>query len=188
MLELKNTNFSYGEKQILNDFSLKVSGEKAVCLFGNSGCGKTTVMKLLAGIIKPQSGTVATEKKLSCVFQENRLIESATLKYNLKIVLSKEQYTYAKRLLCELDMENTLNMKVQSLSGGMKRRAEIIKAVAFSGDALLLDEAFNGLDEANKQKCAEIIKNDFLNKGKLVLIISHNKEDAHLLNADVINI
>lgn len=188
MLELKNVDFSYNEKPILKSFSLKVPNGKAICLFGSSGCGKTTVMKLLTGTVKPVSGTVVSENKLSCVFQENRLIEAATLKYNLKIVLSKAQYKYAEELLSQLDMANTLNMRVRDLSGGMKRRAEIAKAVAFSGDAILLDEAFNGLDDTNKLICSDIIKSEFISKGKPALIITHIKSDAYLLGADIIEL
>ena len=70
----------------------------------------------------------------------------------------------------------------------MKRRVALVRAIAYSGDALILDEPFNGLDKDNKQIAANIIKREFINKNKPVLLITHIKEDADLLDAKIISI
>jgi NitT/TauT family transport system ATP-binding protein len=102
-------------------------------------------------------------------------------------VLTKEKEELALKLAEELGLKSSLKLKPSELSGGMKRRVAIIKAIAYGGDALILDEAFNGLDNQNKIKIADIIKREFILKGKPVLMITHIEEDAALLDAKTLN-
>ena len=88
-------------------------------------------------------------------------------------------------ILKSLDISETKFLYPNELSGGMKRRAAIIRAIAFEGEALILDEPFNGIDAENKLIMAEMIKREFLQKGKSVLMVSHIDSDAELLNASV---
>ncbi len=186
MIELKNVNFSYEEQEILKDFSLKVADGQCVCLKGPSGCGKTTVLRLAMGLISPDSGLVSGCEKPSVVFQEDRLLNGLTLKTNVLLPpLTEEQQTNAIELIKEAGLYDALNKKVRHLSGGMKRRTAIVRAVAFQGDALILDEPFNGIDRENKLKMAEMIKREFLQKGKPVLMVSHVDSDAEILNATI---
>ena len=187
MLKLKNVSFSYQDKSILNDFSLEVKDGECICLKGDSGCGKTTVARLLLGLEKADSGTVTAPKKISCVFQEDRLLDHLTLQKNIFLVTPKENQELALSLAKEFGLKQSLKLKPTELSGGMKRRVAIIRAIAFGGDALILDEAFNGLDLENKIKIAEIIKREFILKSKPVLMITHIEEDAALLDAKIIN-
>lgn len=188
MLELTNVNFAYGEQKILNNFSLKINAGECVQLCGESGSGKTTVARLILGLETPKSGDIKVPQKISVVFQEDRLLETLDVQKNIRLVLSEEQYLYADELLKEFDLYNVRQKKISQLSGGMKRRVALIRAIAFRGDVLILDEAFNGLDSANKEIAATIIKRDFLDKGKSVLLITHIKEEALLLNARKIEI
>lgn len=187
MLKLENVTFGYQGKLVLDDFSLEVKNGECVCLKGDSGCGKTTVARLLLGLEKEVQGRVLSPEKISCVFQEDRLLNHLTLWKNITLVIPKENEKLALSLVKELGLEDSLNLKVTELSGGMKRRVAIIRAIAFSGDALILDEAFNGLDTQNKIKIADIIKREFILKDKPVLMITHVQEDATLLNARTIN-
>lgn len=187
MLKLENVTFSYQEKAVLDNFSLKVENGECVCLRGDSGCGKTTVARLLLGLEKTKQGAISSPKKISCVFQEDRLLNHITLWKNITLVIPKENAALALALVKELGLEDSLNLKVTELSGGMKRRVAIIRAIAFSGDALILDEAFNGLDTQNKLKIADIIKREFILKDKPVLMITHVQEDATLLDAKIVN-
>ncbi len=188
MIELKNINFSYGQQQILTNFNLFVNGGECVQLCGTSGCGKTTVARLILGIETATSGNIIVPNKISAVFQENRLLENLDVLKNIRLVLSKEQYTIADSLLKQFGLYNVRKKKVSLLSGGMKRRVALIRAIAYGGDALILDEAFNGLDSENKQIAANIIKQEFLQKNKPVLIITHIKEDSNLFNARIVNL
>ena len=186
MLELKNVSFSYGEREILSDFNLKVENGQCVCLKGHSGCGKTTVLRLLLGLETATSGSVVNPKNPSVVFQEDRLIPSLSLKKNVLLPLGKEKYDFALKLINEAGLGESLNKRVSELSGGMKRRTAIVRAVAFGGDALILDEPFNGIDADTREIMAKMIKREFLNKGKPVLMVSHIPADAKSLNAEVL--
>ena len=185
MLELKNVSFSYDKEPVLTNFNLKVQEGKAVCLNGPSGCGKSTVLKLLAGLIKADSGTVIAPNSVSVVFQEDRLLPWFDLEKNLLLTVGKEKQAEIRALLWEVGLGDKLHSKIEDLSGGMKRRASICRAIAFSGDALLLDEPFNGIDKENKQIIANIIKREFIDKGKPVLMSSHITDDAELLDAEI---
>lgn len=188
MLKLCNVSFSYGEKAVLKNFSLSVKGGECIALSGASGIGKTTVARLLLGLEKPQSGAVAAPDRISCVFQEDRLISSLNVKKNIQLVLRGKDDGLVDDLLSRFGLSGDAKSRIDSLSGGMKRRVAIIRAIAYAGDALILDEAFNGLDTQNKKIAAEIIKHEFLDKNKPVLMISHIKEDMEMLNARVIEI
>lgn len=187
MLKLENVSFSYQDKKVLDNFSLEIKDGECICLKGDSGCGKTTVARLLLGLEKAQEGIVTAPKKISCVFQEDRLLEHLTVLKNIFLVIPKKREKLVLELATELGLQDSLKLKISELSGGMKRRVAIIKAIAFSGDALILDEAFNGLDLENKIKIANIIKREFTAKSKPVLMITHVQEDAELLDAKIIN-
>ena len=186
MLELKNVSFSYGEREILHDFNLKVLDGQCVCLKGHSGCGKTTVLRLVLGLETIKAGVIVTPKSPAVVFQEDRLISSLSLKKNILLPLPKEKYEFALKLINEAGLGDSLNKRVSELSGGMKRRTAIVRALAFGGDALILDEPFNGIDADTREIMAKMIKREFLNKGKPVLMVSHIPADAKSLNAEVL--
>ncbi|MBQ8740625.1 MAG: ABC transporter ATP-binding protein [Clostridia bacterium] len=188
MIELKNVSFSYGELQILKNFNLAVSGGECVQLYGVSGSGKTTVARIILGLENADSGQIVVPQKISAVFQEDRLLENIDVLKNIRLPLDKEKYNFADNLLKEFGLYDVRKKRVSALSGGMKRRVAIIRAIAYGGDALVLDEPFNGLDADNKHIAASIIKREFIEKGKPVLLITHVKEDADLLNAKTVNI
>ena len=188
MIKLENISFAYGENTILNNFNLAVNAGECVQLLGVSGSGKTTVLRLILGLEKPHSGNVNAYENISVVFQEDRLLENVDVQSNIRLVLSKEQYAFADALLKEFGLYDIRKKKVSKLSGGMKRRVSLIRAIAYGGDALVLDEPFNGLDYDNKIIAAKIIKREFIAKNKPVLLITHISEDAQLLDAKTINL
>lgn len=188
MIKLNNVCFSYNDLQILNNFNLEINNGECVQLCGVSGSGKTTVARLILGLEKADSGNIEVPKKISAVFQEDRLLNNIDVEKNIRLVLSKEQYAFADTLLKEFNLYNVRKKRVLTLSGGMKRRVALVRAIAFGGDSLILDEPFNGLDSENKQIAASIIKREFLDKGKSVLLITHINEDSLLLNANKIEI
>ncbi len=183
MIKLSSVSFSYGEKIILNDFSLEVRDGECVVLKGPSGCGKTTAAMIACGLLKPSSGDILSPERISVVFQEDRFVNNLSLLQNIRLPLSKKDYPIADNLLKRVGLYEDRYKKISELSGGMKRRAAIVRAVAFNGDSLILDEAFNGIDNDNKKICAKIIKEYFLDKNKPVLFITHNDEDGNLFGA-----
>lgn len=188
MIKLKNISFSYGNLQILKNFNLTVNGGECIQLFGISGSGKTTVSRIILNLEDTYIGNVIVPQKISVVFQEDRLLENSDVQKNVRLVLNKEQYPLTDNLLKEFGLYDVRKKRISTLSGGMKRRVALARAIAYGGDALILDEPFNGLDADNKWIAASIIKREFLDKNKPVLLITHVKEDAELLNAKIINI
>ena len=188
MIELKNIDFSYGEQNVLKKFNLKIDGGQCVQLFGVSGSGKTTVARLILGLEKSDAGSIAVPQKISVVFQEDRLLENLDVQKNIRLALKKEQYPLADQLLKEFGLFQIQKKRISELSGGMKRRIALARAIAFGGDALILDEPFNGLDFENKKIVSNIIRREYMQKNKAVLLITHIKEDADLLDAKIVNI
>lgn len=184
MIKFQNVNFSYGEKKVLENFDLIIKTGDRVCLVGESGIGKTTVLRLIMGLEKAQSGTIEIKKnaKISAVFQEDRLLPFKTVLENLTLF---GNFDIANKILQKLGMVDTKNKYPAALSGGMARRISIARALATGGDIFIFDEPFNGIDEENVKITAELINEN--TKGKTVVMVSHNKRDIELLNAQIIN-
>ena len=181
MLKINNISFSYGEKQIFRDFSLEICENDRLWLYGESGCGKTTLTRLLLGLEKADSGEIIKDNdfKFSCVFQENRLLPFKTALQNVMLV--SDNLSLAKGNLIALGLENDINTPVNQLSGGMKRRVAIARALTAEFDCLILDEAFTGLDEENIKTAIKRILE--IAQSKPIILISHSSLEAELLNA-----
>lgn len=178
MIEIQDLSVKLGEKAIFSDYSTTLPDEGVVMISGESGIGKTTLLRVLCGLQKPDSGNIIglAARKISVVFQEPRLLDHLTALENVALVSDR---TTAEKLLCELNMENELYMKAGKLSGGQKQRVSLARAFAFSDDIVLLDEPFTGLDEQNKQKAARLIQT-----ARLAIVVSHDAKDAELLSDD----
>ncbi len=186
MIEFKNVYKAFGDKQVLEDFSLYLGRGDRVCLMGPSGCGKTTVGNLLLGTEKPDSGTVTCEEACSAVFQEDRLCEDFSALSNLRMVLPDRDKKKAKAILSRLIDAEDMGKPVRTFSGGMKRRVAIGRALCYDRPILLLDEPFSGLDGDTKRTVAQVINEH--SAGKTLLLISHDREEAELLGAKVIEL
>lgn len=153
-MRLENASFSYGDKVILDGFSLSLPDGGVTALSGPSGCGKTTLLRLLAGLLTPESGIVDAPglARTAVLFQEDRLLPAFSAAAQLKAVLPRGaevvDYLDAVGLASEADSP------VEALSGGMKRRVALARALAYAGDKslLLLDEPFTGVDAGNARR------------------------------------
>lgn len=182
MFEMTDIVKSYGDKKVLDGVSIRAERGKPVCLFGPSGCGKTTLLNIAAGILKADSGTITKQgDRVSYVFQEDRLLPHSTAREN--IMLSARNKELAEKIIEAAELEEFLDTYPDSMSGGMKKRTAIARAVAFDGDIFLLDEPFNGIDEKRKIKICECIKEAV--KNKICIIVSHDRRDAELLDAEL---
>lgn len=181
MIELKNISFSYGDKQIFRDFSLRVEGRMA--LMGPSGCGKTTLLRLLMELEKPQSGSIhPLPKPVAAVFQEDRLLAHKTVLQNAALAGDPQK---AADLLEKLGLGAELQSYPAALSGGMRRRVAIARALATPAPILILDEPFNGLDDATKHQTAALILQEWHGP---ILAVTHLPEEAALLDANIIKL
>ena len=143
------------------------------------------MIRLLAGLCAPNSGTVIAPERVGVVFQEDRLLPFASVKRNLFLTSPDGGRQNAMQLLRDMGLDKEADTAVRRLSGGMKRRVAIVRALAFGGEALLLDEPFNGLDAENRRTAAGLILKTAAENRMPVLISSHIDEDAALLKARV---
>ncbi len=187
MLEFSDLSFSYGKKQVVSHLSFRFPEKGIVALSGPSGCGKTTLFRLIAGLEKPSGGKVLTDaEKISVVFQEPRLLPFFSVEKNVELVLKDDPAREEKTLkaLSDAELSDARDILPGALSGGMKQRAALARALAFDGDLFLLDEPFSALDDALKARLFPRIK--ALAEGRLVLLVTHDKEDAVRLGAKVL--
>ncbi len=184
-MELNNITKSYDGKKVLDKFSLSVKKGKTVCLFGESGCGKTTVLNIVSGLTDIDGGEIigTDGKRISYLFQEDRLLESATAEEN--IMLSAKNKELSKKIIDVCEISDFLNQYPSQMSG-MKRRIAIARAIAFDGDIVLLDEPFNGIDTKRVEKISEFLL-EFL-KDKVCIVVTHSLFEAELLEAEIINL
>ena len=178
MIEIKDLCVRLGDKQIFQDYSERLPDHGIVSISGESGIGKTTLLRVLCGLLKPDHGTVTglNGRKISFVFQDPRLLNYMTALQNAAIVSDEQK---ADDLLQRLNMQDAKHVKAGDLSGGQKQRVSLARAFAFSDDVVLLDEPFTGLDEQNKLCAARLIRT-----AKLAIIVSHDPSDADLLQID----
>lgn len=169
---------------VLNRFSFRFLHGERYCLCGPSGCGKTTLLNMASGLILPDSGRIDTgASRISYVFQENRLLPWATASQNITLVSSAEE---AEDWLRRLGMQDFSSAFPDELSGGMKRRISIARALAAKSDAYFFDEPFQGLDSDSKQHTLKVIEN--ATRGKLCLFVTHDTEDAHSVAHHVLSL
>ena len=172
------------DKKILNDFTIDFKEGKTTVLLGPSGCGKTTIVNLLLGLIKADKGEIIADRtaKISVVFQEDRLLENITVIQNL-LAVNKDENVCIK-ILSSLGLGEAANKYPKQLSGGMKRRVALARAITFNGDIFILDEPFKGIDIYLKQKTIEEIKRAI--NGKTCVIITHDIEEAVAIGDEVV--
>ena len=186
MIRFENVSFGYGlQKQVLRDFSLTIPDGARICLTGPSGVGKTTVLRLLLGLEKPRRGAVSAPEgiRFSAVFQEDRLLPWKTVLENAALFGDSET---ASAVLTALGLGDCLNALPETLSGGMKRRAALGRALAHPFDVLVLDEALTGLDSGTKARCYAAI--DAAVGGRTLVMTAHDTGDARALGAEIVAI
>lgn len=190
-LKVNHLSKSFGTLNVFTQVNLSLHSGPIYCLMGSSGSGKTTFFRILLGLEQADSGSMAGMEgiRASAVFQENRLCESFTPVDNIVMVIpgrSSRSRKQAREELLRLLPEEALSRPVSTLSGGMKRRVAIVRALSVPCDMILMDEPFTGLDENTKLTVIRYIKEKTRNK--LVIINTHQEEDVSLLDGTLINL
>ncbi|MBQ3666073.1 MAG: ATP-binding cassette domain-containing protein [Lachnospiraceae bacterium] len=184
----------YDHQCVLQDISFQVKGGEVFCVMGESGIGKTTLMKIIMGIVKPDFGHVVFQNEnsiLTAAFQEDRLLKNADIYTNLYFAMKDDKNFNQKIPLidCHLKqagLEGLGRKRVEELSGGMLRRVSIIRAVITNPDILILDEALNGMDQATKELMIAYIK--MYCSDKIVIMVTHHIEEAKKMGAKIFRI
>lgn len=172
-IKIENLSKSFGEKSIIRDVSFTVPDKGIFGIFGDSGCGKTTLLRIISGLDTPSSGKISGNEnlKLSVVFQEDRLLPNQTVLKNVSIISDGET---ALKCLKAVHLDDSAGLKTEELSGGMGRRAAIARALAYNGDLFLLDEPFKGLESELKDEFFSLFEE--IAKTKPVVIITHDEQ------------
>ena len=178
MILAEHITVCYGEKRVLDDFSLVLPETGITALSGPSGCGKTTLLRVLAGLQRRSAGVVTVPPRPTLLFQENRLLPWRTAEQHIADVLPRARRGEAGRWLALVELEGEEHARPSALSGGMGRRLALARALACEGGVYLLDEPFTGVDKERAGRILERIRA----LGKPVLLSSH--EEGVLALAD----
>lgn len=197
MLEVDKLYFSYGNELILNSISLSLKQGERIVLIGESGCGKTTLLKNIAGFLQPSKGNINVDKekvlgpneqlvpgneKIRLINQDFNLDEFYTVVENIRLKLLRFNKDYIDVRINELleitGLEKFKNYLSKDLSGGQKQRLAIARALADEPDVLLLDEPFNQLDYFLKQRIENYLDNYLKKYNISVILVSHSADET----------
>ena len=180
MLEIINLTKSFDGRIIFDNYSLDLPDKGIIAICGPSGCGKTTLLRIISGIESPDGGNVEfpiNKPTISMAFQEARLLPGRTALENVNLVIGDKKATLpmAEELLNKLGIIDT-SLYPDELSGGMKARVSIARALAVKADIYLFDEPFANLDSATADICAQIIRQ--MTADSLTVAVIHDVELA----------
>lgn len=177
----KELTLRFGKNTVLDRFSLTLPDQGVTALSGPSGCGKTTLLRVLAGLERPQAGTVGVPPQdTALLFQDDRLLPWRTAEQHLTDVLPKRRWNEVPALLALAELEGEAEKHPAALSGGMGRRLALARCLALPSRLYLLDEPFAGVDLPRALRILERLKS----LPSPVLLVSH--EPAVLAAADAV--
>ena len=184
MLEFSDVSFEYEQKKVLDHFSLSLKKGEIVAIMGASGIGKSTVLNLAAGLREPLSGKIECDaQKISYAFQDARLFPWMTVLENVNAVLSAKDETIPRAMeaLRMVSLEDSATLYPHELSGGMKSRVSLARAIAYGGDLYLLDEPFSALDDELRHSLAKTLREHIHSQNASALLVTHQQSDAELM-------
>lgn len=206
-VEIEGVCFKYRRncKEIINSFNLEMNKGDVVCILGESGCGKSTMLRIIAGLEEPYKGTIkidgqticdkdqfieAEKRDIGMVFQDYALFPHMTvmqnIQYGLRGISKREKEIRAMRMLELVNLTEHKNKYPYELSGGQQQRVAIARALAPNPSLLLLDEPFSNLDAHLREKIRTDLK-DIITKANITSIfVTHDQEDAKALADHVV--
>ncbi len=179
-LILENIAFAYGSEPLLEDVSLQLQPGEIVALLGASGSGKSTLFKLITGLLRPQAGRIKCSVPLSYMMQENLLLPWRTTLGNvlLSAELSNSPTTEALALLDQLQLSSAAHQFPHELSGGMRVRVALARALLPKRPLLLLDEPFGSLDVLLREQLYDLLSQIRAAQKTSIVLITHDFHDA----------
>ncbi|HKC65615.1 MAG TPA: ABC transporter ATP-binding protein, partial [Pyrinomonadaceae bacterium] len=188
---LEAVSRTFGATEVLRDFSLDIALGEFVAIVGPSGCGKTTLLHLLAGFDKPTSGRVTSKGRVRMVYQQDGLFPWRTVTENIAMGLRhvrdrRERERELKELLALIRLEGFESNYPHQLSGGMRQRVELARALAGDTDTLLLDEPFSALDYLTRLRMRRELARMLKERPRTVVLVTHDIEEAAQLADRVI--
>lgn len=202
MLKVKNLKFSYGDRPILSDLSFSLEKGKIGCLIGGSGSGKSTIFKLLTGLLSPKQGEITIDGahlplgrcNVAYMMQEDLLLPWRSVMSNLLLTSElgktsddkKKLIEEARAILNEVELSGCGEMFPDQLSGGMRQRVSLARALLQKRPLLLLDEPFGSLDVSLREQMYRLLRRIQKQYGTTMLMVTHDFRDALSLADDVL--
>ena len=184
IIRFDRVTFGYPGNPVFADMTYDFPESGCLWLAGSSGCGKTTLLRLISGLEKPQSGHITGVGRVAMVFQEDRLLPWRSVWDNILIATEHPDPERVEKILGQLGIAEAAGSFPNACSGGMRRRAAIARAMAAEADVLLLDEPFTGLDPERKSDTAALLRE--LYRDRLILLVTHDPGEAEAMGADKI--
>ena len=192
-INIKNKSFinKHDKKkvEVLKNIKIEIQSNEFVCIVGPSGCGKTTLMNMIGGLIpfdnNEQFGTnLDNDDTFGYVFQTSRLLPWLTVKENIELVSKKDTNLDIEinHLLKEFDLLEFVNYYPKALSGGMRRRVSLVRALINKPEVLLMDEPFVSLDQPTAENLYKVLIDYWKKNPITVILITHNLKEALLLS------
>lgn len=200
MIQFKDLSLSLGQKSIIRNMSFSIPKGKTTVILGPSGAGKSSILKIILGLWRPASGTLfigdtdlrglkengmnRIRQRMAMIFQSNALFDSLTVEENVAYFLRERNHfpeneisARVKNALEFVNLAGTEGLYPEELSGGMKKRVAIARAVVLNPEIILYDEPTTGLDPINSRKILELIAK-LRNKGTTSVMVTHILDDA----------
>ena len=185
---IRSLSKAFDGKPALQGFSATLPAGQVSCIMAPSGGGKTTLLRILLGLEAADSGEICglAGLRLSAVFQEDRLLENLSPVANIRLVNPRRPRGEVLAALAAVRLSGCADQPARELSGGMRRRVAILRALLAEWDVLLLDEPFKGLDGAARDRTAQYLLRH--RNGAAVLCVTHDRADAAALGAEIVEI
>lgn len=189
MITVRGLRVVLAGRVVLDGVDLDLPDDGVLAVMGPNGCGKTTLGRVLLGLVAPDAGTVVgTPTRRAAVFQDDRLCEHLDAVANVRLVLPRGVPTAdvvdALHLLGLPD--DALTRPVRRLSGGQRRRVAIARAVLADADLVVLDEPFTGIDAASRPDVVDRVAHACV--GRAVLLVTHDRDEAVRMGAEVVDL
>ena len=196
ILEIKNIKKNYhsiNEIEAIKDFSLNIYKNDFISIVGPSGCGKSTLLSILSGL-EDYKGEIISKNNIKigymlqkdCLLEFKTVLDNCLLGLEIQKIKTKENIEYVKNLINKYGLKDFMNSYPKELSGGMRKRVELIRTLALKPDLLLLDEPFSSLDYQNRLLVSNDIYNILKNENKSLIIVTHDLAEAISMSNKVV--
>lgn len=177
-MRIQGVSKRFGDQPVLENFCLEVANQGFTCFYGRSGCGKTTLLHIIAGLIRPDAGQIQGIQgmNISYVFQEDRLLPWLSALENVAVVGEQADAHAAMQWLERMGIAEAAHQLPDTLSGGQRRRVALARAMHHGGDLLLMDEPFKGLDAGLKADVMHVIRQ--YSRNKAGILVTHDMDEA----------